>query len=77
MRVERETSKHKFTPIHLILETQNEIDGIFALLDHAQLSQSVGLEGVWEKLDPYTSSMWIYYFKKLYIMLNTTNGEQL
>lgn len=47
-----------FRPVHLILETQAEVDGIFALLNHVRISDAVGLGGseYIEPLRPYHKS---------------------
>jgi hypothetical protein len=32
-----------FTPVHLVLETQEEVTAVFCLLNHRSISSSVGL----------------------------------
>lgn len=39
-----------FRPVTLILETQAEVDGVFALFDHAKICRAAGLEEVTYKV---------------------------
>ncbi len=46
-------TRPEFIPITLTLETQHEVDAVFALLNHLVLSQAVGLRDLWKTLEPY------------------------
>ncbi len=49
MKVHREESKQPFVPVILTLETQEEVDGLHAILVYSTLAQEV-------KIDNYTCS---------------------
>ena len=44
MKATRET-KEQFIPVVLTLETQEEVDAIFALLDNSTVTNAIGLSG--------------------------------
>ncbi len=45
----------QFTPVTVTLETQEEVDAIFAFLVHGSLSDAVGLFNQWEVLSPFAT----------------------
>lgn len=47
--------KSPFIPVTITLESQHEVDTIFALLNHGSLSRAVGLEDASEMMDKYYS----------------------
>lgn len=59
------SDKTPFVPVTIILESQHEVDAIFALLDHFIVSSTVGLPNEWEKLDEYKSSEYKSIFDRL------------
>jgi hypothetical protein len=54
MKAERKEKK-TFVPVTLNLETQTEVNGVYALLSHTKLSSAVGLFSEWQCLLPYKS----------------------
>jgi hypothetical protein len=44
-----------FNPVVLTLETQAEVDAIFACLNHADVAQAIGLSGKWNCLAAFKS----------------------
>lgn len=53
MKAHREPPK--FTPVTLVLETQEEVDAIFSLLNDRRITEPLGLEGAWKELFPFKS----------------------
>lgn len=49
------TSERKFQPVILTLETQEEVDKLFALLNHSAISDAVGFTEEYLVLKPYIS----------------------
>jgi hypothetical protein len=46
----------EFQPVMITLETQGEVDAIFAVLNHHGLQEALGLSSdAWKDLDPYVS----------------------
>lgn len=50
MRVLTNT-KPAFKPVTIILETQEEVNDMFCLLVHVDLTTGTSLDGAWRKLD--------------------------
>ena len=65
MKAER-TAQKPFEPVCLILETQNEVDAIYAVLNYLKLCESVGLlSDDWKALEPYRSCNWEKRYESL------------
>lgn len=47
--------REPFVPIQVTLETQEEVDKLFALANHSIINKNLQLDGWWEKLDMYRS----------------------
>ena len=67
MKAERE-EKEAFVPVTLTLETQTEVDGLYTLLNHAMLSDAVGLCDAGQCLLPYRSENFCAHY--LHLKLN-------
>ncbi len=63
MKAHRETPKPEFIPVTLILESQEEVDGVYALLNHLRVNDAAKL--------PY------HAFKKLLPFVNQDNAAFL
>lgn len=46
-------SIHTFIPVNLTLETQHEIDAIYAILNHANVCDALGFDSHYKTLEPY------------------------
>lgn len=55
----------RFNPITITLESQSEVDRIFALLNFIPLSNALLLGEKWELLNPYISFRYQHWHKKL------------
>lgn len=53
MKVHQDTTK--FTPVHLTLETQEDVDRVFAVFNFADISRAVGGGEIAVALTPYKS----------------------
>lgn len=59
------TTEKQFQPVSLTLETQQEVDAIFVLLNHTTISESLDLHDQWTKLAPFKSANWAGLHDKL------------
>lgn len=49
--------KPKFIPVALILESQEEVDGVYALFNHAAINQAAGLSlDSYKSLEPFKNT---------------------
>lgn len=55
MKVTREELKKEFIPVVVTLETQEEVDGLYAFLNNG-LSDAVGLDSQYHALCPHTKN---------------------
>jgi hypothetical protein len=55
VRAERLTVPPQFTPVVLTLETQEEVDKVFAIFNFARIVDAVGLPDAYEHLDRFTT----------------------
>ena len=54
MRATREVKPKVFEPVVVTLESQAEVDGLFAMLNHIRVRETLGLTyGSYEALKPY------------------------
>ena len=60
MRVEV-TEPKKFQPVKLVLETQEEVDKLFAIANFTPLAKLLDIENVWELLDVRKSEAYVQY----------------
>ena len=65
MKVERTEPKVKFVPIVITLETQEEIDKMYAVLVHCKINIAVNINHWWKALDWYKTNDYRVYFNKL------------
>jgi len=65
MKVERIKPEVEFVPVVVTLETQEEVDKLFALLDHTTVNRELDIKGWWKLLDGYKSSDYKKHFNKL------------
>lgn len=54
-----------FRPVLVTLETQQEVDALYAFLTHAKLSNPVGLIDQHDELRPFSTDRYLYYFNIL------------
>lgn len=47
--------EEKFKPVHLVLDSQEEVDKVFALFNHSGLAESLGMFQWYSTLAPYGS----------------------
>lgn len=66
MKVEIE---HDFKPVKLVLETQEEVDKVYSLLNHLDLAECLDIVGIFEILQPYRSKDYTKYHEKLQELL--------
>jgi len=59
------TQQKKFFPVTVILETQEEVDKVYALLDHAKLNKALDLKGCYSVLTPYRSPFFFTWTNKI------------
>ncbi|MDD5381897.1 MAG: hypothetical protein PHG53_09725 [Phycisphaerae bacterium] len=64
MKVE-EIEPKKFQPVKLVLETQDEVDKLYAIANLAPLQNLIGLENMWQLLIRYKSSGYMQYHNLL------------
>ena len=57
MKAERIEPRPKFQPVSLMLETQEEVDAVYALFNISPLIESVGLNHPWETLVPFRNGV--------------------
>jgi hypothetical protein len=55
----------KFEPVQIVLETQEEVDKLFAIINHSRIADAVDLPNAWELLRPYRSDNYRAFFQKL------------
>ena len=55
MKSKRVNPEPQFVPVHLILESQEEVDAIFAVLNHASLSNLLKMGTNYNYLQEYIS----------------------
>lgn len=55
MKANRTNPPEKFVPVTLTLESQKEVDALFAVINHTDLSTAIGLSGTYKILQPYKS----------------------
>lgn len=68
MKAHRENT---FIPVTLILETQAEVDGIFALMNHTNVSAAAGLpEDAYEALQPFKRGNYVTLHENLDKLIN-------
>ena len=53
MKAFREEPKQEFIPVHLILETQEEVDKLFALFNHNSITKAMRIRDWHISLQPY------------------------
>ena len=53
MKSFREQPKKEFVPIHLVLETQEEVDKIYALFNHTDLANTLCMSSWYEQLNQF------------------------
>ena len=57
MKAERAEPKQEFVPVIVTLESQEEVDALFVVGNHPQVSGMLsGLNHLWEVLQPFASS---------------------
>ena len=54
-----------FVPVILLLESQDDVDKIFSLLNHVDMAIAVELNGVLNPLEGMQSPNYRYYHKRL------------
>jgi len=64
MKVERIKPEAEFVPVVVTLETQEEVDKLFALLDHCTVNRELDMENWWRPLEKYKSKGYEKYFNK-------------
>jgi len=64
MKVERIKPEAEFVPVVVTLETQEEVDKLFALLDHCTVNRELGTKDWWKLLEKYKSKGYEKYFNK-------------
>lgn len=57
---------NEFSPVYLTLETQAEVDAIYAVLDHAKLGDALGFTDQYKALQPFKS----YETEKFHVKIN-------
>jgi|GEM_PF-2601953 len=59
MKVERIEPKPVFRPVVLTLETQEEVDKLYAMFNYNAITEALGIDTLgsrwWKKLNPFTS----------------------
>lgn len=68
MKVER---KNNFEPVLLILETQEEVNKVFALFNHSIIIDALQIPDWWEELEHFSTDNYSKHFKAL----NTNLGQ--
>ena len=66
------TGKPKFTPVILTLESQEEVDKIFAIMNYTPLHVALNFNGVWEQLDQFKTNEY-YHFHDIIEKVFTDN----
>ncbi len=57
MKAERKTAEPKFEPVQLILESQHEVDAVYAMLSHFEITDALDLRpDSFEAVKPYSST---------------------
>jgi len=64
MKVEKLKSRPKFIPIIIALETQEEVDKMFAIFTHTKICEAIN-ERWWRKLLLYNSKNYIKYLNRI------------
>ena len=67
--------EQKFTPITITLETQEEVDKLYTLANHAYIDRAIGLHELYLGLQPYRNSQnSVKYHTRLISILKESNG---
>ena len=64
-----QSTEPAFKPVILTLETQEEVDALYAFLAHSVLSDAVGLRLQYEVLTPYRTQEYTNYVRILNALL--------
>lgn len=54
-----------FIPVHLVLETQEEVDKVYALFNHWRITGAVDLPNAWKDLSPYKSNESVKWYVRI------------
>jgi len=66
MKAERIEPKQEFVPVIVTLESQEEVDALYAVIDHTTISSILPVFYGWQsKLEPYRSLEYRKSWKKL------------
>jgi len=60
-----QSSEPVFKPVTITLETQEEVNALYAFLVHSVLSDAVGLRDQYKDLAPYRTQEYDAYFKTI------------
>ena len=82
MRATQETSPEAlpskaFAPVHLILESQEEVNKVYALLYHHELREAVGLKDSWMTLTRFSKKTHLVWLYAIYIWANKVQKKAL
>ena len=70
MKATQEPAVPAFRPITLTLETQAEVDAIFAVLNHRRYAKALGMDAQYMALSPYKSAKYSEFHTALAEMLS-------
>ena len=65
MKAERIEPQVEFVPVVITLETQEEVDKMFAVLVHCKINTAVSMNNWWKALNSYKTNDYRVYFDKL------------
>ena len=69
MKVNQIEPERPFKPICITLESQEDVDKVYAILDHSSIVRAFNIENWYKQLRPFRTGAYTKYHSKLMSML--------